>query len=100
MEFSRTRSTGDDDHEGWWVAQGFRGRQMNGVQRTDGFHGKWTTGAGEDRFSDAHDVATPGKSPEGEQRCPMLLGRDPPGEARAKNRSAGLGNRQSGCDPQ
>jgi hypothetical protein len=61
--------------------------------------GKRTSGAGENRFSDAHDVATPGKSLQGEQRCPMLLGRDPPREVRAKNSAAGFGDRQSGCDP-
>ena len=55
--------------------------------------------AGEDRFSDAHNVATPGKSLECEQRCTMLLGCDPPREARAKNGAGRFGNRESGCDP-
>ena len=72
---------------------------MNGVQRADRFHWKRASGTGEDRFSDAHNVATPGKSLEREQRCAMLLGRDPPREARAKNGASRFGNRESGCDP-
>ena len=92
--FSNPEVAGDD-HQGWRVAQGFRGRQMNGVQCADRFHWKRASGAGEDRFRDAHNVATPGKSLEREQRCAMLLGRYPPREARSKNGAVRFGNRRA-----
>ena len=76
------------------VAQHFRRRQMNGVERADRFHWKRASGSGEDRFRDTHNVTTPGKSLEREQRLAMLLGRDPPREARAKNGAGRFCNRR------
>ena len=60
----------DDCEKRGRIAQSFRRGQMNGVQSADRFHGKGASGASEDRFGDARDVATPGKPLESEEYCP------------------------------
>lgn len=63
---ANTHVAGDDCHERGRIAPLLNGGQMNGVQCADRFDGKWAPGMGEDCFGDAHDIAAPGETPQGE----------------------------------
>jgi len=90
---------GDYRQQSGWVAQGFRSRQMNGIQCADGFHRKGACGVREDRLCDTHNMATPGKLLQCEQYCSLLLSSNPSREPGAKYRAAGFGHSESRSNP-
>ncbi len=91
--------TRDDRQEGRLVSQRSGGCQMNGIQSTNRFNRKGASGMSQDRLSDTHNVTTPGKPLQGEQRGSLLLSRDPSREARTKNSAAGFGKREGRGHP-
>lgn len=88
----------DYDYEGRF-AQRCRGRQMNRVQSANGFDREAARSLGENRFRDARKMRTPGKPLDGEQRCSLLLRRDPSRQSCAKDGAATFSERESGRDP-
>lgn len=76
------------------IAQGFRSRQMDGIQGPDRFDREGACGVSENFFCDTDYVTTPCKPLQRENRGALLLSRDPSREAGAKQGASSFGHRQ------